>query len=713
MLKRVVIFALVVAAVAAFFVFDLDRYLDFQFLQAQREQLQALIVERPVLVMLFFVGLYVVVTALSLPGAAVMTIAGGFLFGLLWGTLLVSVASTLGATFAFLIGRFLFRDAVQQRYGERLRALNRGIEREGAFYLFALRLVPLFPFFVINIAMALTPIRAVTFLTVSWVGMLPGTLVYVNAGTQLADIQRPGDILSLELIASFALLGLFPLIAKRVLDAVKRRRALRGWKRPKRFDRNLVVIGAGSGGLVAALIAATVKARVSLIERDRMGGDCLNTGCVPSKALIRSAGFMADVRRAGELGFRNAEADVDMRGIMDRVRRVIRTIEPHDSVERFESLGVDCIQGQARIVSPWEVEVDGRRLTTRHIVIATGSNPFVPPIPGIEEVDYLTTDTVWAVEEQPERLVVLGGGPVGCELSQAFARLGSSVTQVEMAEQLLGREDADVAAMARESLEADGVDIRLDHRAVKIEPLEAGGFRLHAEVGGRIEVIEGDRLLVAVGRRAETGSLGLEDLGIGTRGDGTVETDEFLRTRIPTIFACGDVAGPFQFTHAASHQAWHAAVNALFGWAKRFRVDYRYLPWVTFTEPAVARLGLNETDARRQGVAYEVTTYDFSELDRAIADESARGIVKVLTPPGKDRILGATIIGPQAGELISQFTLAMKNGIGLNKLLSTIYPYPTLGEANKFAAGNWKKAHAPGGILRWLERFFRWRRGSG
>ena len=710
MRNRIIILLTVIAAIAAFFLLDINQYLDFEYLQSQRAELDALLEQYPLLLMLGFFLVYVLVTGLSLPGAAVMTLAGGFLFGLLWGTALVSVASTLGATLAFLIARFLFRDAVQQRFGDKLRALNEGIEKEGAFYLFALRLVPVFPFFVINIAMALTPIKALTFLLVSWIGMLPGTLVYVNAGTQLAQIERPGDILSPALIGSFILLGLFPLIAKRVMNVIKRRKALKGWKKPKTFDRNLVVIGAGSGGLVAALIAATVKAKVSLIERDRMGGDCLNTGCVPSKALIRSARFKADVDKAGTYGFSRAEADFDMKDVMARVQRIIKTIEPHDSVERFESLGVDCIQGEARIVSPWEVAVGDRRLTTRNIIIATGSGPLVPPIPGLEAIDYLTSDTVWGLEETPRRLVVLGGGPIGCELSQAFARLGSAVTQVEMAPQLLGREDPEVAEHTRQTLTRDGVDVRLGHKAARFERNADGGFRLHAEVDGEETVIEGDALLVAVGRRPVTESLGLKELGIRMRDNGTVETDDFLRTTVPTIFACGDVAGPFQFTHAASHQAWHAAVNALFGFAKQFRVDYRFLPWVTFTDPQVARLGLNESDARARAVEHEVTRYEFAELDRAITDDSAEGFVKVLTPPGKDRILGVTIVGPEAGELISQFTIAMKNGIGLNKLLSTIYPYPTLGEANKFAAGNWKKAHAPEGILRWLEKLHRWRR---
>ncbi|WP_301288341.1 FAD-dependent oxidoreductase [Natronospira proteinivora] len=687
---------------------DLHQYLDLAALQERRGELDGLLDAHPLWFMLGFFLVYVVVTALSIPGAAVMTLAGGFLFGLLWGALLVSLASTLGATLAFMIARFLFHDAVQQRYGDKLRTLNRGIEREGAFYLFALRLVPIFPFFVINIAMALTPLKAMPFMLVSWVGMLPATVVYVNAGTQLARIDSAGDVLSPVLIGSFVLLGLFPLITKRIMEWTKRRRALKGWKKPSTFDRNLVVIGAGSGGLVAALIAATVKARVSLIERDKMGGDCLNTGCVPSKALIRSAAFMAQAKKADQLGFSQVQATVNLKDVMARVQRVIKTIEPHDSVERFESLGVDCIQGEARIISPWEVEVEGRRLTTRNIIVATGSAPFVPPIPGLDEIDYLTTDSLWSLETQARRLVVLGGGPIGCELSQAFARLGSKVTQVEMAGQLLGREDEDAAEFTRQNLLNDGVDVRLNHKATRVEALDEGGFRLHLQTPEGEITVEGDRLLVAVGRRAVTEKLGLGQLGITTRPNGTIETDAFLRTRVPNIFACGDVAGPFQFTHAASHQAWHAAVNALFGWAKRFRVDYRFLPWVTFTEPQVARLGLNERDAQERGVTVEVTRYDFAELDRAIADESASGFVKVLTPPGKDRILGATIVGPQAGELISQFTLAMKNGIGLNKLLSTIYPYPTLGEANKFAAGNWKKAHAPQGVLRLMERLFRW-----
>ncbi len=710
MYKRILVVAAVVAAFLTFFALDLGQYLDFETLQARRDELESLVTANPLLMMAGFFLLYVAVVALSIPGAAVMTLAAGFLFGLPWGTALVSVASTLGATLAFLIARFLFRDAVQQRYADRLRALNRGVEREGAFYLFALRLVPIFPFFVINIAMALTPIKALTFLIVSWAGMLPGTLVYVNAGTQLARIENPGDILSPVLIGSFVLLGLFPLIAKRLLDFFKRRRAFKGWKKPKKFDRNLVVIGAGSGGLVAALIAATVKSKVSLIERDRMGGDCLNTGCVPSKALIRSATFKAQVDKADKLGFREASVDFDFNDVMARVQRVIKTIEPHDSPERFESLGVDVIQGEGRVISPWEVEVNGRRLTTRNIIISTGSAPLVPPIPGLDQVDYLTTDTIWNLKKKPERLVVLGGGPIGCELSQSFARLGSKVTQVEMTDQLLGREDRDVADFTREVLERDGVEVLMNHKATSFEPLPGGGFRMTVEVGGETRTIEGDELLVAVGRRAVTERLGLDALGVKKLPDGRLETDEYLRTSVPNIFGCGDVVGPYQFTHAASHQAWHATVNALFGWAKRFRVDYRFLPWATYTDPQVARLGLNERDARDRGVDYELTTYDFSGLDRAVADESNEGFIKVLTPPGKDRVLGVTIVGPQAGELISQFTIAMKNGIGLNKLLSTIYPYPTLGEANKFAAGNWKKAHAPQGVLAWMEKFFAWQR---
>jgi pyruvate/2-oxoglutarate dehydrogenase complex dihydrolipoamide dehydrogenase (E3) component/uncharacterized membrane protein YdjX (TVP38/TMEM64 family) len=712
--KALVLVLLVAALVAAIALLPLDQYLSLGYLKSQQAAIEQTFHANPLLTAALYFLIYVAVTALSLPGAAVMTLAGGAIFGLLWGTVLVSFASTLGATLAFLVSRFLLRDMVQSRFGEKLKAINAGVERDGGFYLFTLRLVPAFPFFVINLVMGLTPMKTRTFYWVSQVGMLAGTVVYVNAGTQLARIESLSGILSPGLIASFVLLGVFPLIARKLVDLVKARRVYSRWRKPARFDRNLVVIGAGSAGLVSSYIAAAVRARVTLIEKHRMGGDCLNTGCVPSKALIRSAKFLSHVRRAEEFGIRRASADFDFAEVMERVQKVIAAIEPHDSVERYTSLGVECIEGEAKIVTPWEIEIrtgaGTQRLSTRAIVIAAGARPFVPPIPGLDQVGYLTSDTVWKLRTLPSRLVVLGGGPIGCELTQAFARFGARVTQVEMLPRLMIREDPDISALVMERFVAEGIDVRVGHKAKQFL-VENGQKVLVCEHDGKDVRVEFDEVLVAVGRIANTQGYGLEELGIGTTRARTVETNEFLQTIYPNIFACGDVAGPFQFTHTASHQAWYAAVNALFGSLRKFRADYSVIPWATFTEPEVARVGLNETEAKEKGIPYELTTFPIDDLDRAIADSEAHGVVKVLTVPGKDRILGVTIAGEHAGDLIAEFVAAMRHGLGLNKILSTIHIYPTLAESNKYAAGAWKRAHAPEGILRLVERFHAWRRG--
>jgi pyruvate/2-oxoglutarate dehydrogenase complex dihydrolipoamide dehydrogenase (E3) component/uncharacterized membrane protein YdjX (TVP38/TMEM64 family) len=713
--SRLVVLGVVLALVLAFFALGGHQVLTFANAKAQQAAIQSYYASHPWQTAAGFFALYVAVTGLSLPGAALMTLVAGAIFGLLWGTVLVSFASTFGATLAFLASRFVLRDWVQGRYGQRLRTINAGIEREGAWYLFTLRLIPAIPFFAINLAMGLTPMRAATFYWVSQAGMLAGTIVYVNAGTRLAAIESTRGILSPGLIGAFLLLGFFPLIAKKVVDAVKARRAYARWRRPARFERNLVVIGAGSAGLVTAYIAAAVKAKVTLVEKHRMGGDCLNTGCVPSKALIKSARVLAQIRRARDYGFKDARVEFDFAEVMERVRRVVRAVEPHDSVERYRGLGVECLEGEARIVSPWEVEVKlaaggTRRLTTRSIVIAAGARPFVPPIPGIDRIGCLTSDTVWDLKTLPARLVVLGGGPIGCELAQAFARLGSKVTQVEMLPRLLVREDPEVSDMVTERFRSEGVDVRVSHKAKEFR-VANGRKLLVAEHEGREVEIEFDELLCAVGRVANTSGYGLEELGIPVTRARTVETNEFLETIYPNIYACGDVAGPYQFTHTASHQAWYAAVNALFGRFRRFRVDYSVIPWATFTDPEVARVGLNETEAKERGIAYEVSVYGIDDLDRAIADEEAHGMVKVLTVPGKDRILGVTLVGEHAGDLIAEFVAAMRHGLGLNKILGTIHIYPTLAEANKYAAGVWKRAHAPQGLLRVLERLHGWMRG--
>ncbi len=711
--KRWWLLVVLAGLLALYFGLDLGRFLSLAAVKSRQADLQAWRAARPLLAgLLFFIG-YVAVTALSLPGAAVMTLATGALFGLGWGTLIVSFASSIGATLAFLAARWLLGGWVQSRFGDRLAALNAGIAKDGGFYLFTLRLVPVLPFFVINLAMGVTGLRTWTFYWVSQVGMLAGTLVYVNAGTQLGRVESLSGIVSPAVLGSLVLLGVFPLVTRKLIDMFKSRKVYARWKRPKTFDRNLVVIGAGSAGLVAAYIAAAIKAKVTLVEKHAMGGDCLNTGCVPSKALIRSARFLSHVQRAREFGMRSAGVDFDFGEVMERVQRVVREVEPHDSVQRYTALGVDVALGTARIVSPWEVEIthhDGRVqvLTTRAIVIAAGARPFVPPIPGLDQVEVLTSDNVWNLRQRPERLVVLGGGPIGSELTQAFARLGSRVTQVEMAPRILMREDPEVSELVTARFRAEGIDVLLDHKAERVEVV--GGERhLIATHQGREVRIPFDGLLVAVGRVANLADYGLEELGLITGR--TVELNGYLQTNFPNIYAAGDVAGPYQFTHTAAHQAWYVAVNALFDPFKKFTVDYRVIPWATFVEPEVARVGLNELEAKEKGVAYEVTVYGLDELDRAIADSEAHGFVKVLTVPGKDRILGATIAGEHAGDLLAEFVLAMKHGIGLNKILGTIHTYPTLAEANKYVAGNWKRAHAPQSLLVWVERFHAWRRG--
>ena len=699
-------------AVATFFYFDLDALLTLENLKAEQASLEAQIAEQPALFVTGFFVIYVLATAVSLPGAATaLTLVAGALLGLVWGVVFVSFASTIGATLAMILARWLFKEEIERRFASQLATINRGIEKDGAFYLFTLRLVPIFPFWAINILMALTRMSVLQFYLVSQLGMFAGTLVYVNAGTELARIEQASDVLSPGLIASFVLLGVFPLLAKWLVDFLRARRVYSSYERPRRFDTDMVVIGAGSGGLVAALIAATVKARVTLIEKNKMGGDCLNTGCVPSKALIRSARHAYDNRRGSELGFDNIELPVDLNKVMRRVQRAIAKIEPHDSVERYESLGVDVELGEGRIVSPWQVEVNGKLITTRNIVIATGAEPFVPPIAGIEMVDYLTSDNIWSLEQLPGRTIVLGGGPIGTELTQALARLGSQVTQVELLPNILPREDIEFSTLVREQLEAEGVSVMTGYKATEVGRDDGENYLVVTDEVGIEQRVLFDQLVVAVGRKANTTGFGLEEIGVELTANGTVAVDDYLRTNFPNIFAIGDVAGPYQFTHTASHMAWYAAVNALFGVFRKFRVDYSVIPWATFFAPEIARVGMNEQEAKAAGIDYEVTTYDVSDLDRAIADEAAHGLVKVLTRAGSDKVIGVTIAAEHAGELIGEFTLAMKHGIGLKKIMGTIHIYPTFLEMNKFAASEWRKAHKPEWALAVAERFHTWRRG--
>ncbi len=714
--KRLLLLAVIAIAIAAFFFFDLGRFFNLEYLKSQQVVIAEYYAANRWQTIAIYLAVYVAVAALSLPGAAIMTLAAGAMFGLLAGTIIVSFASSIGATLAMLAARFVLRDSVQSKFGDRLKAINAGVEKDGAFYLFALRLVPIFPFFVINLVMGLTKIPARTFYWVSQLGMLAGTIVYVNVGTQLAQIDSLAGVLKPGLLISFVLLGLFPLIAKKIVETIKARKVYAKWQRPASYDYNVVVIGAGSAGLVSSYIAAATKAKVALVEKHRMGGDCLNTGCVPSKALLRSAKLLSNIARAKEFGVAQASAQFSFADVMERVARVVKTVEPHDSVERYTSLGVECLHGPAKITTPWTVDVQtagGRKtLTTKSIVIAAGARPFVPPIPGIDDVGYVTSDTVWDLREQPKRLVVLGGGPIGSELTQAFARLGSQVTQIEMLPRILIREDPEVSELVRKRFESEGIAVLVNHKA-KSFVVEDGEKVLVAENNGKDVRIAFDQVLVAVGRVANTQGYGLEELGIGTTKTRTIETDETLQTIYPNIYACGDVAGPYQFTHTAGHQAWYAAVNALFGAFRKFKADYRVIPWATFTEPEVARVGLNEQEAKEQNIPHKVTVYGIDDLDRAIADGEAHGLVKVLTKPGSDQILGVTIAGEHAGDLLAEYVLAMKHGLGLNKILGTIHTYPTLAEANKYAAGNWKRSTVTQGQWAFLAAFQAWRRGAG
>ena len=712
-LKKVALLLVIALIVGGYIIFDGEQYLSLAFFQNHYEQ-------QPLLTAAVYFIIYVIAASLSFPGAALLTIIGGMIFGLWTGLLLVSFASSIGATLAFLASRFLLRDWVQNKFSSYLGSVNQGIEKDGAFYLFTLRLIPLVPFFVINLVMGVTPMRVAVFYLVSQVGMLAGTAVYVNAGAELGAVEEfsTAGILSWPLVLSFVLLAIFPFIARAIVGVVQRRKVYKNYPKPKAYDTNMVVIGAGSAGLVSSYIAAAVKAKVTLVEKHKMGGDCLNTGCVPSKALIRAARAVKEISKANDLGIQVAEPTIDFAAVMERVRQVVRDIEPHDSVERYSSLGVDCVQGEAIIVSPWEVKVDGKSIYTQNIVIASGARPFVPPIPGLDQLDYLTSDNLWDLNELPKKLLVLGGGPIGCELAQAFNRLGSEVTIVDMMSRVLPREDEDVSAFVQQRFVNEGINVLVGHKTIGFEQREGNNasllnVALLEEVGASEEKnveVGFDKVLVAVGRRANTSGLGLESLGIELNPNGTVTVDEYLRSRYPNIYACGDVAGPYQFTHTAAHQAWYVAVNALFGRFKKFKVDYTVVPWATFTDPEVAHVGLSEADAKAKEIPYEITKYGIDDLDRAIADNTAEGFVKVLTVPGKDKILGATIVGYHAGDLLTEFVTAMKQGLGLKKILGTIHTYPTISEANKFVAGNWSKAHAPQGILNWVEKYHAWQR---
>ena len=689
--------------------YKIQDYLNFEYLKSQRIIYLEKYNENKLFFIILYFIIYVTCVAISIPGAAILTLAGGAIFGVLQGTVIVSFASTLGATLSFLFSRYLFRDSIQSKFKDTFESINKGISEGGKFYLFTLRLIPAFPFFLINLLMGLTQISIIDFFWISQIGMLPGTIVYVNAGTQIASLQSTKDILSPQILLSFIALGLLPIFTKLIISSYNKSRLYSNFLKPLKYDYNIIVLGGGAAGLVTSYIGSTVKSKVALIEAHKMGGDCLNYGCVPSKALIATAKKVHLQKKAEYFGLKKVNIEFDFKDIMQRVQNIIKKIEPNDSIERYSKLGVDCITGYGKIISPFEVEVNGKILKTKNIVIATGASPLLPEVPGLKDIPYVTSENLWALDHLPKNLLVIGAGAIGCELSQAFNRLGSNVVLIDMADRIMIKEDREVSDFIENILSEEGITILKNHKLLEFINIYKKYSAIFQKENEKVEIFF-DYVLICMGRKPRVHGFGLEELGVRLTKRKSIEVNEFMETNYPNIFACGDVSGPFQFTHTASHEAWYASVNALFGVFKKFKVDYSIIPRTTFTDPEVSHVGFTEDEAKSKDIQYEVTRYNLEELDRAITESENRGFIKVLTVPGSDKILGVTIVGYNAGELLAEFVISMKHGIGLNKILSTIHAYPTMAESAKFTAGNWKKARKPEKLLRWVEYFHKWRR---
>ena len=700
---KLAIACLILVTGFVFFRFELYQYVTLEELKSHQVTLSEFYKNNPVVSMTAYMAIYIVVTAISFPGAAVMTLAGGAIFGLIPGIIAASFASTIGGTLAFLATRFLFRDYVQHRFANKLKIINKEIEKDGALYLLSLRLLPVLPYFLLNLLMALTPIKTGIFYIITQAGMLPTTIVYIVAGTQLATIETADDIVSFNVLASFGLLAVFPWITKGFITILRRRKITRKFRKPERFEYNLVIIGGGAAGLAASHVGAAYGAKVALIEKEKMGGNCLNTLCVPSKSLIKSAKVAHYAKNAAKFGFKETDIDFDFAGVMERVHSIIRQLAPNNSAEHCTELGVDCYHGRAMVSSPWEVKVDTKVLTTKALVIATGSTPIIPDIPGSDRIRILTSDTIWHHKRLPEKLVILGGGPTGCELAQVFGRIGSRMTLVERGERILPDEDTDISELVRVRLETEGIRILTECRTDSIIIEDGKKYLTCTRKQERIH-IEFTEILAAIGRRAQAFGFGLEDIGVTFHEDGTVETDQYLGTRVFNVFGAGNVTNPCQSKQVSTYQAAVAATNAMFVGFKRTMADYRVIPWTIFTDPEVARVGLNEKEARKKGIEYEITIFDMADLDRAHTESETSGVIKILTHPGKDMIIGVTIVSTHAGEMIAEFVLAMKHGLGLKKIFKTVHAYPTFAEAAGLAAGKWKKAHTPPGIFRFLSR---------
>jgi len=665
---------------------------------------------------------------LFLPGA-MLTLGAGFAYGVVVGTAVVCVASNLTAVGAFLLGRTLARDAIAARIGAnpRFAAIDRAVGRQGLKIVLLVRLSPLFPFTLLNYAFGLTRVTLRDYLVGSLVGMLPGTVMYVYLGslvtslTELAAGRPSGGAVQQAfyfggLVATVAVTLYVTHVARRALADVtgdeahaepappvppslvqpddEHNRALLahvhppGWTNPTPAARyDLVVVGGGTAGLVSAAGASGLGARVALVERHLLGGDCLNVGCVPSKAMIAAARTAATARETSAFGVRVSGLDVDFAAVMERMRRLRAGIAPHDGAERFTRLGVDVFLGEGRFTGRATLEVDGRRLTFTRAVVATGARATAPPIPGLEDVGYLTNETVFWLTELPRRLAVVGAGPIGCELAQAFCRLGSRVTALEMLPQVLGKEDPDAAAIVERRLRTDGVAIVLGARIERAERRGRDKVLVY-EAGGARREVACDAILVGAGRAPNVEGLGLEAAGVACGRDG-VTVNDYLQTTNRRIYAAGDVASRFRFTHMADALARIVLANALFGgWKKASAL---HVPWCTYTSPEVAHVGLYAEEAKARGHAVDTLTIPMAEVDRAVLDGDEAGFFRVHLERGRDRILGATLVSAHAGETISEVTLAMTRRLGLATLAGVIHPYPTEAEAIRKAADEYNR----------------------
>ncbi|MBA3536096.1 MAG: FAD-dependent oxidoreductase [Tatlockia sp.] len=683
-----------------FFSLRLDKYLTFTSLRENRATLISWTKEHFFMAALLYMSCYTLAVAASVPGAVFLTLAGGFLFGVVFGTVFVIVSATLGATALFFAVRTSFGDWLAKSALSWLGRMREGFQQNAFSYLLMLRLVPLFPFWVVNIVPALLGVDAKTFIITTFFGILPGSIVYVMVGNGLSHVfeanQTPNlgiifDIKVLLPLLALAALSFIPILYKRVNPKEQK-------KNPKtnQIKCDLSIIGAGAGGLSVAAVAAQLGLKVVLLESGKMGGDCLNYGCVPSKSLLAAGKIAYQLRHAAQFGISSKGLEIDFKKVMQQVHAVIKVLAKNDSVERFESLGVQVIKAVARFSGVNTLVAQDRVIEARRIVIATGSSPFKPPIPGLEDTPYLTNETIFNLTEQPKHLIVIGGGPIGCELAQAFSMLGSKITLIE-GFNLLPKDDVDCVAILRAQLKAMGIIIHEQAKVLGVEPHAHGGIKVSINQAGEKLAIRGSHLLIATGRRANVENLDLEKAGIVYSNKG-IEVNSRLQTSNRRVYALGDVVGPYQFTHMATYQAGIVLRNIAFKIPAK--VDYRAIPWVTYTLPEIAHVGLLAEEALKHA-DIQFTEWSFLENDRAQTEHSLEGKIKIISDK-KGRVLGVTIVGAHAGELILPWVIAIREKRTLRSFTDAVSPYPTLSEISKRVAGEFYKSKLFSNKTRWL-----------